>query len=417
MSTSRYPYQPSQSGSLVSEVTGLFTPEVIRSASFTVGESEPSTKEALHAAAPTVLSGMANMASSSEGMSGLSAMIREGGYGGLTENPASVFRGGSATNYMVSAGQRHLGKIFGGDLSSVVERIARSTGINASSANKLLALTTPLTLGVLGKRSSAQKAGSPGLTELLLRQKDEIAAAVPSVASRAPATGPRVVSGEREVATASPTHIEHFAESAPITRARRPSGGMRWLPFALLLIAAIALLGYLLSRVRTPRVTGIATQGMTTARNALARITLPGGVNLSVPPGSINYNLAHFLGDRSATDLPRTFVFDHLNFQSATTQLTPDSEKTVSDLAQVLRAYPAAQIQLVGHTDNTGNPQNNQALSLNRANAIKAILVNNGISSDRISTQGFGQNRPVASNDTEEGRARNRRIELNVIHK
>jgi K(+)-stimulated pyrophosphate-energized sodium pump len=153
------------------------------------------------------------------------------------------------------------------------------------------------------------------------------------------------------------------------------------------------------------------------AKTAMSNIALPGGVTLSVPSGSINYNLARYLGDTTATDVPRTFVFDHLNFESGSTQLTPDSDKTVNDLAQVLKAYPNAQVQIVGHTDNTGSATANQALSLARAEAVKGLLVSEGIAADRVATQGFGQDRPVASNDTEEGRARNRRIELNVTRK
>src|SRR5262249_51425039 len=111
------------------------------------------------------------------------------------------------------------------------------------------------------------------------------------------------------------------------------------------------------------------------------------------------------------------FVFDHLNFETATTQLTPQSVATVNDLAQVLKAYPNAQVELVGHTDNTGNPQANQTLSLNRANAVKDMLVGEGVAPDRIATAGRGQARPAAPNDTEEGRAHTRRTELNVTRK
>jgi len=161
----------------------------------------------------------------------------------------------------------------------------------------------------------------------------------------------------------------------------------------------------------------MAARGISSPTATLARVHLPDGVNLSVPPGSINYQLASFLGDRSATGLPRTFVFDHLNFVTGSTQLTPESGRTVSDLAEVLKAYPSAQVQLSGHTDNTGNPQANQALSLDRANAVKALLVNDGVGANRISTQGFGEQRPVASNNTEQGRAQNRRTELTVTQK
>lgn len=443
MSTSRYPYSSFQPGSLVSEITQHFTPEVVRSARSITGESEGSTYQALHVAAPTVLSGIANMASSSEGEGALTNMIREGGYGGLTENPMSLFRGGTATNYLLSAGQRHLGKIFGSGTSSVTELVAKSSGVSGSSASRLMSLVTPLTLGVLGKRISAQGPNSSGLAELLSRQKDEISTAAPAGLSRILGLGPRavpppvattepvttIVEHEEEVVD-SPTHIEHIPEptplperprvvaerAAPAVPPPRASGGVRWLPFTLMILGAIALLGYLLSR-RAPRVGDLASRGVTTATNTLARVPLPGGVNLSVPQGSINQQLASFLGDRSGPFLQRTFVFDHLNFVSGSTQLTPDSNKTVSDLAQVLNAYPSAQVQLSGHTDNTGTPQSNQALSLDRANAVKAMLVSNGVAANRISTQGFGQERPLASNDTDQGRAQNRRIELTVTQR
>jgi OmpA-OmpF porin, OOP family len=445
MSTSRYPYPGSQSGSLISEITQHFTPEVVRSARSMTGESESSTYQALHVATPTVLSGIANMAASSEGASNLTTMIRDGGYGGLTENPMSLFRGGSATNYLLSGGQRHLGRIFGNNASPVTELVAKSSGVSASSASKLMSLITPLTLGVLGKRIAAQGSGSSGVAELLSRQRDEITSAAPTGLSRILGFGPRAVPTpvtsvepvsvevDEEVLD-SPTHIEHFREPTPAAERprveptpfpeRRPAvpqptegGGLRWLPFLLLLLGAIALLGYLLSRARAPRVGEMASRTATSATNALARVPLPGGVNLSVPRGSINDQLASFLGNTSATGVPRTFVFDHLNFVSGSTELTPDSGRTVSDLAQVLKAYPTAQVQLSGHTDNTGNPQDNQTLSLNRANAVRTMLVSDGVAADRIATQGFGQERPIASNDTEEGRAQNRRTELTVTQK
>jgi len=446
MSTSRYPYSGSQPGSLISEITQHFTPEVVRSARSMTGESESSTAKALQVAAPTVLSGIANMASSPGGANDLTSMIREGGYAGLTENPMSLFRGGSASSYLASAGQRHLGRIFGGNASSITDLVAKSGGVSASSAGKLLSLITPLTLGVLGRRASSQ--GSSGVSELLSQQRDEISAAAPAGLSRILGLGPRPVpSAERtavdEEALDAPTHIEHFTEANPVVDPpiastvrprveetipvarrvtaeplrRETGGGLRWLPFLLLLLAAIALFGWLASRTRAPRVGNMATRGIPAATNALTGIHLPNGVSLSVPQGSINYQLANFLGSPSATGLPRTFVFDNLNFVSGSTQLTPDSGKTVNDLSQILRAYPNAQVQLSGHTDNTGDPQSNRVLSLDRANAVRTMLLSDGIAANRVSTQGFGQDRPIASNASEQGRAQNRRTELTVTQK
>jgi OmpA-OmpF porin, OOP family len=287
--------------------------------------------------------------------------------------------------------------------------------VSSSSASKLLSLAAPLTLGILGKRAAAQGLDASGLASTILNEKSDIAAAAPAGLSQVLGGGPTVVSKTTGVVTeraAEPVHVERvYGREAPV----EPSGArpMRWLPVALAALAALALLMFLRGRTARPTVDTLTTQ----ATSALSRIDLPGGTNISVPQGSINYNLARFLADKSATDVPKTFVFDHLNFDSATTQLTPASVATVNDLASVLKAYPNAQVQLVGHTDNTGSPTANQTLSLDRANAIKDTLVAQGVGADRVSTAGYGQDRPVAPNDTEAGRAQNRRLELNVTNK
>jgi outer membrane protein OmpA-like peptidoglycan-associated protein len=145
----------------------------------------------------------------------------------------------------------------------------------------------------------------------------------------------------------------------------------------------------------------------------VAELQLPGGVKVTVPEGSPNFGLATWLAGTDTT-VPRRFVFDNLHFETGTTQLTSGSRITVESLAAILKAYPAVAVQLEGHTDNTGDPAANQKLSLDRANAVKALLVERGTADSRISTAGLGQDKPVASNDTEAGRARNRRIELVV---
>jgi outer membrane protein OmpA-like peptidoglycan-associated protein len=146
----------------------------------------------------------------------------------------------------------------------------------------------------------------------------------------------------------------------------------------------------------------------------LTSITLPCGTVLSTEEGLFTYNLANFLMKGSDSELPKRFVFDHLNFDTGTTQLTADSNQTVTDLISILKCYPNMTVQLEGHTDNTGDPDSNKKLSVDRAEAIKALLVAGGIDGARITTAGWGQEKPIASNDTEEGKAKNRRTELIV---
>lgn len=399
-------------GSLLDAVRSHLTPDVVRNASSLTGESESSTRQTLNAAAPSVLSGLTNMVSSREGAGNLTNMIRSGSFGSAVDNVGSLFAGGSATTNMLNTGQQLLGKIFGGKSSAVNDAVARTGGVSGDSASKLMALAAPLVLGVLGKRATENKLDSSGLANALLSEKSDIVAAAPSGLSQLLGSGPSVVASNvtRETELSSPTRLEHFAERTEDV----PSGGMRWLPLAIAALVGLGLLFFL--RGRTPNVGDTATQGINAAKNAVESISLPGGTSLSVAPGSINYELAHFLGDSSA-QAPKTFIFDNLNFETAGTQLTPDSSPTVNNLAAILKAYPNVQVLLVGYTDNTGAPEANQTLSLNRANAVKGLLTNQGVEASRISTQGLGQEHPVASNDTEDGRARNRRTELTVNNK
>jgi outer membrane protein OmpA-like peptidoglycan-associated protein len=77
-----------------------------------------------------------------------------------------------------------------------------------------------------------------------------------------------------------------------------------------------------------------------------------------------------------------------------------------------LEAYPNVKVEIDGHTDNEGSGDYNRVLSEERAKTVMKYLINRGISADRLSAKGYGKERPVASNNTAEGRAKNRRVEL-----
>jgi outer membrane protein OmpA-like peptidoglycan-associated protein len=81
-------------------------------------------------------------------------------------------------------------------------------------------------------------------------------------------------------------------------------------------------------------------------------------------------------------------------------------------LAQTLQQNPELIAQVVGYTDSTGSPQYNQTLSVNRAQSVANTLLQRGINPQRLSAQGMGQNNPIADNNTDAGRAANRRVEI-----
>jgi outer membrane protein OmpA-like peptidoglycan-associated protein len=91
------------------------------------------------------------------------------------------------------------------------------------------------------------------------------------------------------------------------------------------------------------------------------------------------------------------------------------ARSNLTDLANSLREYPDTEVLIVGHTDAQGSDSYNQGLSERRAAAAKNFLVTQGVPADRIRTEGLGESEPVASNDTDAGRAQNRRVEVAIF--
>jgi OOP family OmpA-OmpF porin len=102
-------------------------------------------------------------------------------------------------------------------------------------------------------------------------------------------------------------------------------------------------------------------------------------------------------------------------FRSGTWGLTSSAEQTLDSVARVMLAHPTLRIEIAGYTDNLGEERRNLWLSQTRADAVKLYLSKRGVARDRMVTRGYGPADPVASNQTPEGRARNRRVEIRRI--
>ena len=116
--------------------------------------------------------------------------------------------------------------------------------------------------------------------------------------------------------------------------------------------------------------------------------------------------------DRLIATMPNSLLFD---IDSAS--IKPAGIDGLTQVAGVLNNYPETTIIVKGYTDSTGSETYNQQLSERRANSVRNFLISKGVDANRITAIGFGEQFPVASNDTEAGRQQNRRVELEIIPK
>ncbi len=104
-----------------------------------------------------------------------------------------------------------------------------------------------------------------------------------------------------------------------------------------------------------------------------------------------------------------------IHFESAKAIINSQSFQLLDDLVEVMKRKTKMKIEVAGHTDSDGTAESNLKLSKGRANAVKTYLIEKGISSNRIQTVGYGESKPVESNDSVRGKARNRRTEVRII--
>ena len=164
------------------------------------------------------------------------------------------------------------------------------------------------------------------------------------------------------------------------------------------------------------RQSAAARNGLATVRYLLAAVALAAAAALSLPAWAQTADdLAKNYSKQAmeqALQTKQRFDLYGLHFESDQSAIKADGASLLDDIATALKNFPDWGLRIVGHTDATADPQHNEALSLDRANAIKAALVERGVDPQRLLTAGAGEGRPVAANNTPEGRALNRRVEL-----
>jgi outer membrane protein OmpA-like peptidoglycan-associated protein/tetratricopeptide (TPR) repeat protein len=125
----------------------------------------------------------------------------------------------------------------------------------------------------------------------------------------------------------------------------------------------------------------------------------------------------HTVDTTSNTGQPENFVLNNIFFDFNKATLRDESIPELKNLVRFLNQYPKFRIEIAGHTDSLGTDQINKKLSQERAETIRSYLIINGIAANRMTARGYGSTQPVAANDTEEGRQKNRRTTFRILQK
>ena len=137
-------------------------------------------------------------------------------------------------------------------------------------------------------------------------------------------------------------------------------------------------------------------------------VPAPGTVDGCPPPKAVEPEAPK----AEAPAAPRKLVLEGVNFNSNSARLRPESMAVLDHAAATLKEWGEVKVEVAGHTDSTNTEAYNRKLSQRRAETVRAYLIKQGVAADRLTAKGYGESRPVASNKTAAGRAKNRRVEL-----
>lgn len=414
---------------LVEMAKGYLSPEVVKNGASFLGETPEATSRGLNAAIPAVLGGFVKSAMHDPSGASISRILGEGQSEGASVEELSTFSaGGSRTDAILGKGHGMLTSLFGEKLSGAVDWLAGSAGVSRMSAGKILSLAAPLVGAVVGREARANKLGPSGVASMLADQKGAVGSAL-GVGGLTSLFG-GVGGWLDEIRATAHSRVEQIS-----TRARTAAspealrrGGRNNLP--LLLLAALAVLAFLLwfgrrkpnvstSDVRreVPRAELPPAPTQAPARPTAAELPTAGPpAQPAVPaigggPTAATNELEAFFADNGES-VPKRIDLQGLKFDHDSARLSDEGNKMLDSVAATLKAHPTSKMRIEGFTDDTGSAAHNQILSSRRAIAVRDSLVGHGVDASRITTAGYGSANPLQPNETEQGRAANRRIEL-----
>jgi OOP family OmpA-OmpF porin len=393
-------------GSIVDSLMGMLGPQVVGPIASRMGESTDTVQRGLQSGSAAMLAGIAAKADQPGFMSQIFSLVTHpanssGALSSVASNLGSAAPGSGTP--LVDLASRFTSSIFGSSQSAITDAVGRFSGLGGGKASHLMAMAAPLVLGVLGQHVRENGLSAGDLGSALKAEAPNLQRFLPS------GIGSLLSGGIPSVATVAPAAVAAGAAN-------------RWLLPGVVIAALILAALWFFHRSKAPapeaETPAPVSAPAATLPAGFFKLKLPDGTELNVPESGIENQLATFIADSSKpVDKTTWFNFDRLTFDTGKATLQSSSQEQLDNVAAILKAYPNVHVKVGGYTDNSGKAAANLKLSDDRAKNVMEALVAGGIDKARLEAKGYGDAHPVASNDTEEGRAQNRRISLLVTQK
>lgn len=403
---------------------GYITKEVGLKISDLTQESTSDVQIAMLGALPGLIGGIMNKASTVGGVHELIGLINLNNEDYVLNGLGAILGDESRSREFISNGLSLLPILLDLDLKTVTDSISSSSGIKSYSVSTILSICAPIVLSVVAKNAKVNgvKSVEPvRLTTLLVEQKEFIIKYLPKDLNS--------LWNFKELDDLNKSLIRNPLSESEL-EGKPTSVGAKifyWILFLLLLGGAFYGYKKLTKEEETVVVEDVPGSADSVNRSkgspqiGLGKFVpkqLPKDIILNVPENGIESKLINFIEDSSqVVDKNIWFDFDRITFGTNAANLSNESLEQIDNIAKILRAFPNVNVKIGGYTDNTGDAATNLSLSKSRADAVKRGIVNKGIKATRIFSEGYGIEHPAADNGTEEGRAKNRRIAVNLTRK
>jgi len=372
-------------------------------------------ESALNAGMATIIAGMLERGTERSGPGSLLNVVTGGSELDLS-SLEDTFKDPERMSRLQESGGDMLDSVFGNKLHRIVQAFSSSLGLNIDTGGRLLRVIAAITVSLLGQQARSKGLDMGGLDTLLLEQKPFIRDKLPGdmLQELGVTSFERLGEGARAF---SRGHAEPQAARRPSER--RHTGFGKWFWPLLIALAALYALNMCAKRDRGQDKPGevlLDEESVIVEEAPDVTATAPGDTAAAPQPGEAMDFASSFRAylASDARDPNREFPLA-IQFAANSAEVTNTAVPDVDALATILRENPGVTIAIEGHTSGEGDEAASQQLSQERADAVAQMLVEKGVEANRVTATGMGSAKPIADDETEEGRQKNRRISVRVV--